>query len=99
MSAVAREAPQGAQRCMQVVQVQGEGEGWTRRERGAERQVGQRRRWREGRDDRGGGFDVQFCGWFVSLGRVRDVWYRVETRQGGRGDVRGRLSSRIADSR
>lgn len=61
MSAVAREAPQGAQRWMQVGQVQGCRLEGARRESGAERQVGQRRRWREGRDDGGGGLEVQFC--------------------------------------
>lgn len=60
MSAVARLAPQGAQRWMQVEQVQGEESDGDNRERGAERQAGQRRRWREGRDEGGGGFDVQF---------------------------------------
>lgn len=62
MSAVARLAPQGAQRWMLVVQAQGEE---VRRERGAERQEGQRRRWREGRDEGGGGLDVQFCAGLV----------------------------------
>ena len=60
VSAVAREAPQGAQRWMLVVQVQGDELEEVRRERGAERQVGQRRRWREGRCEGGGGLDVQF---------------------------------------
>lgn len=61
MSAVARLAPQGAQRWMLVVQAQGEEAEEVRRERGPERQEGQRRRWREGRDEGGGGLDVQFC--------------------------------------
>lgn len=60
MSAVARLAPQGAQRWMLVVQEQGEGLEEVRREREAERQVGQRRRWREGRCAGDGGLDVQF---------------------------------------
>ena len=71
MSAVAREAPHGAQRWMLVVQLQGEGVDEVRREAGAERQAGQRRRWREGRDEGGGGLDVQFCtdrGWFSTDG-------------------------------
>ena len=29
--------------------------------RGAERQAGQRRRWRDGRDEEDGGLQVQFC--------------------------------------
>lgn len=62
MSAVARPAPQGPQRWMLDVQVQGEEvEEEVRRESGAERQVGQRRRWREGRCEGGGGLHVQFC--------------------------------------
>ncbi len=60
MSAVARVAPQGAQRWMLRGQAQGEEEG--RMESGAERQAGQRRRWREGREEGGGGLEVQFYG-------------------------------------
>ena len=30
-------------------------------ESGTERQAGQRRRWRDGRDERDGGLQVQFC--------------------------------------
>ena len=60
VSAVAIEAPQGAQRWMLVVQVQGEELEEARRETGAEMQVGQRRRWREGRCEGGGVLYVQF---------------------------------------
>lgn len=63
MSAVARLAPQGAQRWMLDGQAQGEELEFeaVRRESGAERQAEQRRRWREGRDEGGGGLHVQFC--------------------------------------
>ncbi len=74
MSAVARLAPQGAQRWMLDVQVQGEeeeeeeeGEEEVKRERGTERQAGQRRRWREGREDGDGGLEVQFCVFGIAL--------------------------------
>lgn len=44
----------------------GEPEGARREESGAERQVGQRRRWRAGRWDGEGGLSVQF--WFQKMG-------------------------------
>lgn len=52
---------------MLVVQVQGDEESEERRERGAERQVGQSRRRRAGRDEGGGGLDVQFFGQDVKV--------------------------------
>lgn len=63
MSSVALLAPQGPQRWMVEAQVQGVWAGalWlVRVSKGAARQVGQRRRWREGRRDREGGLCVQF---------------------------------------
>lgn len=66
---------------MLFVQVQGEGLGpeeERRRESGAERQAGQRRRWREGRDEGGGGLEVQFyspgCKHLVSGHQSRGKW-------------------------
>lgn len=44
-----------------MVQEHGESEDASREESGAERQVGQRRRWRAGRWEREGGLSVQFC--------------------------------------
>ena len=43
-----------------MVQEHGQPEGERREESGAERQVGQRRRWREGRCDGEGGLSMQF---------------------------------------
>lgn len=104
MSAVARLAPQGAQRWMLVVQVQGEELEEARRESGAERQVGQRRRWREGRCEWGGGLDVQFCvrEFLISLcsGTGKQVPDTTECgEKEGMGNIHDRQSSRTSDNR
>lgn len=80
--------------------------------RGAERQAGQRRRWREGREEIGGGLAVQFCRGFSGC-RVPEVGVSCVAdggkerrrrskedggREGGR-DKHGRQSARTSDNR
>ncbi len=108
MSAVARLAPQGAQRWMLDVQLQGEEEEEreeegeeVRRGRGTERQAGQRRRWREGREDGEGGLEVQFC--VFGIASVSFVDGGEAEKGGGWGeggdDIHDKQSSRTSDNR